>query len=196
MIELDPYAAHVIGTVFQSNEVSDAAVNVDHLDWNGQPVGMGADWQTTQAISLESPRQQAEQPDWLASADVDTEPPMPFDQTRAKPVPTFNSSPQPPAESSEDIPDFLRAAGWSASTGEFDESKPVFESEDASGAAQPLEQGDLPDWIKAMAPVEASQTEQPPAEPTQDEDLPDWIKNILARARWALLPQQMTHLIG
>jgi tetratricopeptide (TPR) repeat protein len=44
VFELDPYAAHVNGTVFQSNEVSDAAVSLEHLDWNGQPVGTQAEW--------------------------------------------------------------------------------------------------------------------------------------------------------
>src|SRR5512147_1451389 len=46
VVELDPYAAQVNGTLFQSNEVPDPAVAIEHLDWNGQPVGAStqADW--------------------------------------------------------------------------------------------------------------------------------------------------------
>ena len=68
VVELDPYAAQVTGSIFSSNEVPDAAVTLEHLDWNGQPVGMQSDWETKQAISLESGQRQDEQPDWLKSS--------------------------------------------------------------------------------------------------------------------------------
>jgi tetratricopeptide (TPR) repeat protein len=178
VVELDPYAAHVTGTVFQSNEVLDPAVNIERLDWNGQPVGAGtqADWSANQAISLESGANRDEQPDWLRNAYADTMPPTspsptrPIDQTTGGPVSAFDTSPQ--SASNEDIPDFLRAAGWGQSTGAFDESKPIFGT-DEPAAAQPIEQGEIPDWVKAMAPTEAT---QPP--PEEEEELPDWINKI------------------
>jgi len=178
VVELDPYAAQVTGTVFQSNEVPDAAISLEHLDWNGQPVGPGAqsDWSANQAISLESGMNRDEQPDWLRNAYADTTPPTspsptrPIDQTPGGPVPAFDTSAQP--TSGEEIPDFLRAAGWGQSTGAFDESKPVFGSEQPA-TAQPIEQGEIPDWVKAMAPAEAT---QPP--PAEEEELPDWINKI------------------
>ena len=181
VVELDPYAAHVTGTVFQSNEVLDAAVSVEHLDWNGQPVGTGAqsEWSASQAISLESGAGRDEQPDWLRNAYADTTPPTspsptrPVDQTMGGSVPAFDTSgagAQPTPV--EDIPDFLRAAGWGQSTGAFDESKPIFGA-DEPAAAQPIEQGEIPDWVKAMAPTEATQ-----AVPAEEEELPDWINKI------------------
>src|SRR5688572_8891397 len=177
VVELDPYAAHVTGTVFQSNEVLDPAVNIERLDWNGQPVGAGtqADWSANQAISLESGANRDEQPDWLRNAYADTTPPTspsptrPIDQTVGGPVSAFDTSPQ--SASGEEIPDFLRAAGWGQSTGAFDESKPIFGTDEP--AAQPIEQGEIPDWVKAMAPTEAT---QPP--PEEEEELPDWINKI------------------
>jgi hypothetical protein len=48
----------------------------------------------------------------------------------------------------------------------------MFDDESAP-AAEPIAQGDLPDWVKAMAPAEASQ----PAE-EQAEEIPDWINKI------------------
>jgi tetratricopeptide (TPR) repeat protein len=173
VVELDPYAAQVNDSVFQSNEVPDAAVTLEHLDWNGQPVGMQTDWGTTQAIRLDSGKARDEQPDWLrgerSPADTASPPPQP------KPVPAFDESEPSPATptADEDIPGFLRAAGWGASTGAIDESRSMFADELEPAPAQPIEQGDLPDWVKAMAPTEAM---QPPAE--EEEELPDWINKI------------------
>src|SRR5688500_2904303 len=104
VIELDPYAAQVTGSVFQSNEVQDAAVSLEHLDWNGQPSAHQADWSANQAIGLES----GEQPDWLKNAYADTTPPTTPSLTR--PLDQTQGGPAKPGE--EEIPDFLRAAGW------------------------------------------------------------------------------------
>ncbi len=116
VFELDPYAAQVNGSVFQSGEVSDAAVMLERLDWNGQPAGMSSDWGSTSAIGLESGLP-GEQPDWLKNGFPETASPPPA-------APAFDSEqdtssfPQASAaaEPAEDIPDFLREAGW----GEFD----------------------------------------------------------------------------
>ena len=109
VVELDPYAAHVTGTVFQSNEAPEAAVNVERLDWNGQPVSMQPDWGTTQAITLEEVGRRDEQPDWLKNVfdEPAAQSPQPFaspalssdaDAAQDKPkfVPAFDSSMPPP----------------------------------------------------------------------------------------------------
>ncbi|MEO7840244.1 MAG: tetratricopeptide repeat protein, partial [Anaerolineales bacterium] len=173
VVELDPYAAQVTGSVFQSNEVQDAAVSLEHLDWNGQPSASQADWSANQAIGLES----GEQPDWLKNTYADTPPPTspsimrPLDQTQGGAPPVSGATPG--SQAGEEIPEFLRAAGWGQSTGAFDESKSIFGDEQSSAmAAQPIEQGQMPDWVKAMAPTEATQT------PAEEEVLPDWINKI------------------
>jgi hypothetical protein len=169
VIELDPYSAQVTGSIFLSDEVPDAAVTLEHLDWNGQAVGMEADWEARQAISLESGQRQEEQPDWLKNSFTESSSPFASQPTS---VPTFDAAPPSaqPVEPVAEIPDFLRDAGWGKSTGAFDESKSAFAESEPSPAEQPIEQGDLPDWIKAMAP--------PPAEPAAEEELPDWINKI------------------
>jgi tetratricopeptide (TPR) repeat protein len=182
VVELDPYAAQVAGSIFLANEVPDAAVSLEKLDWNGQPVGMQADWASTQAISLEGGRSSDEQPEWLsgafggAAAAADSQPFDAFGGTPSQPEPASafdmaTPSAKPP-EPVDEIPDFLREAGWGQSTGAFDESKPAFADDEPASGDQPIEQGDLPDWIKAMAP------EEPAAAPAQEEDLPDWINKI------------------
>ncbi|HUF00275.1 MAG TPA: tetratricopeptide repeat protein [Anaerolineales bacterium] len=170
--ELDPYAAQVSGSIFLSDEVPDVAVSLERLDWNGQPVGMQSDWETTQAISLESGKPSDEQPDWLKSTFGEA-PPQSGQPTPVSPFDAALPSAKP-AEPAEDIPEFLREAGWSQSTGAFDESKSAFadaEREPASNE-QPIAPGDLPDWVKAMAP------EQPAETPAREEELPDWINKI------------------
>jgi len=174
VFELDPYAAQADGSLFQSYDVNDAAVMIEKLDWNGQPTGMASDWGTTQAIGLGSGLSD-EQPDWLKSGysdEASTPPSIPAFASEEDPF----SLPQPsaPAQPADDIPDFLRAAGWGESSGAFDESKAssMFDDEPASDA-QPIEQGDMPDWVKAMAP---QQDEAP--EPAAEEELPDWINKI------------------
>jgi tetratricopeptide (TPR) repeat protein len=170
VIELDPYAAQAEGSMFLAKEVSDAAVSIEHLDWSGQPVGLSADWAAERAIGLKSGiGGTEEQPDWLKES-------FPAEPSSPLSAPTFESAPgdssMPARSSEENIPDFLRAAGWGVSTGAFDESKSsgMFEEEPA---AQPIARGDLPDWVKAMAPPDALQ----PAEETEEE-IPDWINKI------------------
>src|SRR5512146_2836703 len=84
VVELDPYAAQVTSSVFLSDEVPNMAVTLERLDWNGQPVGMQADWQETQAISLESTPPQDQQPDWLTSNSSASQP-LPFDMSSPPP---------------------------------------------------------------------------------------------------------------
>ena len=190
VFELDPYAAHVVGTIFLAHEVSDAAVNIERLDWTGQPISLGPDWKETQAIGLET---ESDQPNWMSEPSsfggIQSEPTSIFGAPPAEEPPVFGSiqsaptsifgstsTPEPPpAEPAEEIPDFLRAAGWGAATGAFDESKSVFGGEEDVKPAEPIEQGDLPDWVKAMKPAE---TETPARQEEEEEELPDWIKSI------------------
>src|SRR5215211_2204582 len=174
VVELDPYAAQVTGSIFQSNEVSDAAVSIERLDWNGQPVGMQSDWRESKAIGLQSGLPgNNEEPDWMKSSFAETNPPALPQSTSASMFEESTAPAMTPAQPTEDIPDFLKAAGWAESTGTFDESKSIFADEEpAASAAQSIEQGDLPDWVKAMAPQTPVQNEE------KEEELPDWINKI------------------
>ena len=89
----------------------------------------------------------------------------------------------------DDIPDWMKEAGWGPSTGAFDESQSAFEIEDEPDEwADETEAvaGDVPDWLKQMAPPgaldadseEESATEQPPTPVAEsDIDLPDWLSD-------------------
>ena len=73
---------------------------------------------------------------------------------------------------------FYEPPGGVNPPGSFDESKPIFANAERETAspAQPIEQGDLPDWVKAMAPQQSVPT--PPAAEQPEEEMPDWINKI------------------
>jgi hypothetical protein len=170
VIELDPYAAQVVEDMFRANEVSDAAVSIEHLEWSGEPVGVSTDWASSRAIGLEAGKSDRdEQPEWMKTS---------FPEESAPSAPGFAAEEETaytPAQSDEDIPDFLREAGWGASTGTLDESRSsaMFDDEPAT-EAEPTAEGDLPDWVKAMAPQESEQ----PTEEQGEGEIPDWINKI------------------
>ena len=73
--ELDPYATLAKDSVFQSNEVADAAVNLDRLEYTGEEVPMGQEWSSSLGIGLGASApalgaaSSADQPDWLSRQD-------------------------------------------------------------------------------------------------------------------------------
>ncbi|HQU37466.1 MAG TPA: tetratricopeptide repeat protein, partial [Anaerolineales bacterium] len=161
VIELDPYAAHVSGSLFDTSKAPDSAISIEKLDWSGQPVGMPADWRESRGISLE-PKDEPE-PTWLYKG-FETETQVP---------PQLASAAVSPSD--DNIPDFLKDAGWGQSTGEFDESKASLVSEEETlppTAAAPLAAGEMPDWVKQLKPVDESPASAPTQEP---EATPEWM---------------------
>jgi hypothetical protein len=90
-----------------------------------------------------------------------------FDQTPGKPASV--SAPQ------EDIPDFLRAAGWGESSGVSEGASSTF---DSSGAAEEISPAELPDWMKAMAPPQPSQSAVPVQPAAAPDESADWIAGL------------------
>ena len=161
--ELDPYATFVKSSVFQSNEVADAAINLERLEYTGEEIPMGREWGASlglgapAAASVLSATASSDQPDWLKSAGFSDSQP---------------ASASAPAEA--DIPDFMRAAGWGESNSP---EQPIsfFDNEPAAGDLTPAE---MPDWLKGQVPtnVAAPATPQPASE--QSIDTPDWLTNL------------------
>ncbi|RIK28583.1 MAG: hypothetical protein DCC56_15770 [Anaerolineae bacterium] len=166
VIELDPYAAHISGSLLDASEAPDSAVSIEKLDWKGESVIMPSDWRETSGISLQAASQ--EEPEWLKKSLEQTETTPPSAGETA-----FHMDAS--AQSEENIPDFLREAGWGKSTGAFDESKSSI-MDDAETmpptAAAPLAAADMPDWVKAMAPAEQENM------PSTEEPMPDWMNRI------------------
>lgn len=154
--ELDPYAAFVQESVFRADEVADAVVSVERLEYKGETVEMGA----TAGIGLESDSTAiGAQPDWLKAA-------------ASEPGP----KPAPVSKPKEEIPDFLRQAGWGETTGTFKEGPSTSEAGPESDAVQ----ADLPAWVKAMAPPGEPPSQPSPSQPiaAPTEETPDWLRNL------------------
>ena len=172
VIELEPYCAFAQDSVFHPDQVADAAVSLEQLEYKGQAVDMGANWGGNLGIGLATDvtvaTPSSSQPDWLK-------------QTASPAASSPDQEAAPASQSQEPIPDFLRQAGWGGSSGAFQESPSATSSATADETeAAPAVQADLPDWVKAMAPVAA---ETPPATPANapvppPTDIPGWLQGL------------------
>jgi len=150
--ELDPYATFARGSVFESGEAPDASVNLERLDYKEEEPA--SNWSASLGLGA-APAAADEQPDWLKSGGF----------SEAQPAPQETPA---PAATEEGIPDFLRAAGWGAAT---EPERPTSMFDDDPSAGNELAPAEIPDWLKAQAPVdEIAQPVQ-----TQPNDLPDWL---------------------
>jgi competence ComEA-like helix-hairpin-helix protein len=183
---LDPYAAFAKGSIFYTDQVPDSAVSVDRLEYaTGQDVGMQPGWASSMGIQLSDESDQS-QPDWLKLSEGESE-----SGTSAEPNAFAELEDSPEAESAPEegdngsIPGWMREAGWGDSTGEGSEGP--LDLSDEETPAEELAQGELPDWIKSMAPSEAEiSAEETPAEanPAGDEtstvfdETPNWLDDL------------------
>jgi tetratricopeptide (TPR) repeat protein len=159
--QLDPYAAFAQSSAFQSGAVSDGAVTLERLEYSGQSVEMDRDWSASGISLLSSQSQQ--QPEWLSSAAPGAEP-----------------APGPVSTGGEDIPDFLRQAGWAESTGAAEEMPATFSIEETPPVAEgDLAPGDMPDWLKAMSPAEPEPVTQADVAGSESPgNTPDWLGGL------------------
>ncbi|MBI5946366.1 MAG: tetratricopeptide repeat protein [Chloroflexi bacterium] len=163
VFELDPYASFTKGSIFLSNEIPDAAVNLERLEYTGSDVQLSQEWGSSLGIGLGSAAaSSSEQPDWLRSGGVSD-----F-SNQSQPVPASAS------EAEDEIPDFLRAAGWGESNTP-EQPTSIFDQDSSSDES--LVPADLPDWLKGQAPVTEPlhPVQQAPA---QSLDTPDWLSEM------------------
>ena len=150
---LDPYSAFVTGSLFAVGDVPDAAVSLDQLDIDASEyapetdLGFDSMAKTALGLSLVSEGAQASGEEGAGS-----------------PQPT-----EPAAAPAEEIPEWLRVAGWGATTAEAVRRAELaaheedIETDASTQAVEELAQGEVPDWLKSMAPPEAAQAPEPDA---------------------------------
>ena len=113
VIELEPYSAFVQDSVFHSDQVADAAVSLEQLEYKSQAVEIGENWKGSLGIGLATDvtavASSSSQPTWLKQPTV---PASSQDQ---------DNEAAPVAQAQQPIPDFLRQAGWGESSGAFQE---------------------------------------------------------------------------
>lgn len=176
--ELDPYSMFSKESIFRSHEVPDASVNLERLEYTGQTVELAQDWGTSLGIGLGSGSKVSDEPpDWLKAGLSESQQDASIFRKAEEEVslgagqePESPLEAQPASRVDSDIPDFLREAGWTESSGAVEEPT-QFES----SAAGDLAPADIPDWLKGQMPAEPAQ-EPKPAVPAGD--IPDWLSGL------------------
>jgi tetratricopeptide (TPR) repeat protein len=171
---LDPYSSFVTGSVFNSDQVADATVNLERLEY--QPGRQAATsqptWAASLGIKLEEERRAGAQPAWLSEG----QPGFP-----AESAPPVAGTETGSAQQGEGLPEFMHTAGWEQS-GDQPAEAPLDSGEQPP--AEEIAKGEIPDWLKSQIPPELSESQAPGAEPTPAEgaDFPDWLTGIGAAA--------------
>ena len=177
--ELNPYEAFVGPNAPNESQVPAQAVIVDQLIWDGGPAVAASDqpeWAATAGVDFgESAQLDEGLPDWMSES--------------ASEYPALLDSSEAASDSeAEQIPDWMKEAGWGPSTGAFDESKSAFAEEEEALPAGDTEAvaGNIPDWLQQMAPPGAIEN---PDEVSEDElgfpeasasgeEIPDWLQEL------------------
>ena len=169
VVALDPYAAFLSPDTSDSNKVPDQAVTLEKLDWHpDQGTGSGTgrpEWASSLGLNLGESSNSADVPDWLKSIEEQEseEKPagkLPWDQEDEQGLEELPKSGaaggEEPAE--DEIPDWMKEAGWKPGPGETDEGpgEPYFEYEEEDQGQAELPSAEIPDWLRKMAPEEES----------------------------------------
>ncbi len=200
---LDPYSSFVAGSVFNTDQVNDASVNLERMEYvsGAVPASPQPNWASTLGIKLVAEKRSEPAPDWLTTEKpVQSPVEKPVEKQVEKPaekaeIPEPVLPPEEPASSiatDKSVPEWMRTAGWKESAGNVPE-EPI--ELDVQKPAEPLEKGDIPDWLRAMAPqgipVASSAPEQVPTTPssTSKGDIPEWLKGLGTVAAVESIPE-------
>ena len=171
---LDPYSAFAKDSMFASDQVGDSAISIERLEYKPGAAAASAepDWASSLGIRLEGEKRAESAPEWLQPPSGTLEPP--------------GSTPElavvPPGEKNDNVPDWMRSAGWQESSGAPEGTLP--EEPEVEAPAEPASQADIPDWVKSMAPAGLANTEgianDSGAElpPIAEGEVPDWLKSM------------------
>ncbi len=180
MYALDPYLAYISPNAPTSSQVPDNAVTLDRLDWQGAAaVEEQPAWAQNVGVSLSTEEEAETTPDWLAEAPGGASGEMAEAAPETETPPVAAAAPSEiPAPAESEIPDWMREAGWQP-TGQAGPGQPAAEMAEAEEAIAP---GEIPDWLKGMAPV----AETPGA--AEEESKLEWLDQILPPAEAAEKP--------
>jgi tetratricopeptide (TPR) repeat protein len=191
VIELDPYAAFASDSLFHADGVPDSQVTIERLEYSGEM----AEMPPSLGIGLESDATMMSRPANVAPAPEQAEA-VPADlpewlKTSAEAASTGPAVPAAPEMS--DIPEFLRKAGWDAAASSEPEQPIAAAFEEQPGADAAIE-GELPEWVKALAPAGEDTIPAEPAPPSEvtdvfqstagsldqalSDDTPDWLRGL------------------
>ncbi|MBE3117172.1 MAG: hypothetical protein IMZ50_00265, partial [Candidatus Atribacteria bacterium] len=179
---LDPYSSFVTGSAFSTDQVPDAAVNLERLEYKAgaAPALPQPNWASSLGIKLADEKRAEPAPDWIRTARrwqdssrVDVAQEGPLDSSPEQPVEDIADA-EPLAQA--DIPDWLKSMA----------PKEVTDAENAGSKPAPANppspgEGDAPDWLAGLetAAADANPELSQPAASSQDNGaFPDWLKEM------------------
>jgi competence ComEA-like helix-hairpin-helix protein len=174
---LDPYLAHISAHAATVDQVPEAAVVLEKLDWTEESAKVVStsqpEWATSLGVDVGDMAVKDDSlPEWLASPpqdepnladsskDMTDDKPLYEEITEGSGASETPSLPEDDATSAE-IPEWMREAGWVPATGELDKSTPLPDFAEDEIIADDIAPAEMPEWLQEMAP-----------EPTQEEDTP------------------------
>ena len=187
VISMDPYFAFAAPEAISSDQVPESAVNIERLDWkSGIQVGetpAQPNWATSLGISMEKPADE-NLPEWLKSAEAPAPTPTdenvppsvsPFiwDTQEVEKIITDTSKPE------EEIPDWMKDAGWKPASGEAIQSPEQEKPEEPIAevpVGEELEKADIPEWLSGIAPESAFGEESQEVQPREGDLSTPWLE--------------------
>ncbi|MBV6396278.1 MAG: hypothetical protein HFACDABA_01876 [Anaerolineales bacterium] len=189
VIELDPYAAHAPGHIFQAADAPDNAVMIQRLEYSGQPASPQVDWRDSLANEPAAPPSAPEAassdaiPDWMrqhgwgdssgtfnesassASSDSASEEieraELP-DWIRSM-APAAQEPPAPaPAQSEQETREFLDSLGVSSAMQATPAADDWLSNTGEFAAQQAAPSSDPPDWLASLSGEPAPEQAAPP----------------------------------
>ncbi len=191
---LDPYASFVENAGIDPNTVDANSVRIERLDWlPGQPLQKAEpEWVASLGVDLSKGEPEKEpissSPSWLQ--DVEPSPSIGVGTTPAL-VGAEGNQMKNNSEQDDQVPEWMKEAGWEPSDGEVEEG-PISFSDEELDSPQPgtpptsdegeLAPADIPSWLQDIAPTGVEEEVQEPAEAQAEPDpgigIPDWLGEI------------------
>ena len=186
-ISMDPYFAYAGQDIITSDQVPDNSVNIERLEWKSgiqmSDAAAQPTWATALGVSLVN-KPEEKLPEWLkgTEAPASTEPdekaqssvsPFIWDTQEAERIITDDTKKE------DEIPDWMKDAGWKPTAAESNQvtsepfiEQPIIESQ----PEEDLEKGDLPDWLRGIAPEGMLDEEQSSSQPKEKDVSLPWLE--------------------
>ncbi|MHB0989079.1 MAG: tetratricopeptide repeat protein [Bellilinea sp.] len=191
---LDPYLAYLPAGSESSVDAPEESVMVEKFEGElEEETETQPDWAQAVGVQLEQPGEEETLPDWLTSVETQEQPPEVTPVEEVAPEKDWGkieieTSPEDiapvkePENPEEELPDWMRAAGWQAASGDVSEEAPDEEQINEVAEELAANEAEIPDWLQEIAPEEETEPLAEEAKEPTDGDENAWLDSIFANA--------------
>ena len=190
---LDPYLAYLPAGSESGADAPEESVLVEKFEGElEEETETQPDWAQAVGVQLEQPEEET-LPDWLTSVEAQEQPPEVTPVEEVTPEKDWGkieieTSPEDivpveePENPEEELPDWMRAAGWQAAGGDAVEEAPDEEQINEVAEELAANEAEIPDWLQEIAPGEETELLAEAAEEPSDGEDDAWLDSIFANA--------------